>query len=273
MGNMGSTPLAFVFALAAGSSLAADLPVNKSAVLSDAPAAAAPFSWTGFFAGANAGYNFGQAQNNFVLHSAFLATFVPDAIVNVQNAGSQMAKFRTGAIGLEAGYNYQVSDLLVVGAVANADFRRMRAKVDFAGFLPVDAGGLAETLNQKLSANWTDSLQLRLGVVPMERTLLFVSAGVAAARMVYSSAYNNTANEREYVRADRVRPGWVIGGGVEYALAQNWSAKLEYNHATFMPINFSGTALLTDGSTAHIDHTSGFLRMDTVRFGINYLIK
>ena len=40
---------------------------------------------------------------------------------------------------------------------------------------------------------------------------------------------NNVTNGTGYT-ADKWRSGFVVGGGVEYALAQNWTLKGEYDY-------------------------------------------
>ncbi len=83
-----------VTALACGGAQAADLPATAY----KAPAyAAAPFSWTGFYAGANLGGAF-TGNDGFA------------------NAASGNGGKLSGVIGgLQAGYNYQLSPLVVVG--------------------------------------------------------------------------------------------------------------------------------------------------------------
>jgi outer membrane immunogenic protein len=56
--------------------------------------------------------------------------------------------------------------------------------------------------------------------------------------------------------------GWVAGGGVEWAYARNWTAKVEYLHFDLMSSN-----TVTPLITVNQNH----LLIDTVRVGINYL--
>jgi len=55
--------------------------------------------------------------------------------------------------------------------------------------------------------------------------------------------------------------GWSAGGGVEWALAPNWSTKFEYLHYGLGSANFFGTV------------PSGKVDIDTVKIGINYLFR
>ena len=58
---------------------------------------------------------------------------------------------------------------------------------------------------------------------------------------------------------DTTNAGWALGGGVEFALAGPWTAKVEYLH-----IDLGNTTLLTPGSTS-VDYSA-----DLVRAGLNY---
>jgi outer membrane immunogenic protein len=61
------------------------------------------------------------------------------------------------------------------------------------------------------------------------------------------------------------RTGWVIGGGVEWGFAPNWSAKIEYNH-----IDFGSTTVAVNtsrGTTNFVDSSS---TIDLVKAGVNY---
>jgi outer membrane immunogenic protein len=65
--------------------------------------------------------------------------------------------------------------------------------------------------------------------------------------------------------------GWVVGAGIEHAIANNWSLKAEYLYVRFDDLNANGA--LTDSIVAdfanfsnHVDHFSS----NIVRVGFNY---
>jgi outer membrane immunogenic protein len=64
--------------------------------------------------------------------------------------------------------------------------------------------------------------------------------------------------------------GWVAGAGLEWAFAQQWSAKIEYLHYQFDNIgrDFSYTGF--PAATRHIDRKD---TDETVRVGVNYRFK
>ena len=71
------------------------------------------------------------------------------------------------------------------------------------------------------------------------------------------------------VRASRPAPvpvnrtGWTAGGGVEYGINRNWSAKLEYLHVDLGTASFMGAASGTPTLSVPITD-------DLARVGLNY---
>ena len=65
------------------------------------------------------------------------------------------------------------------------------------------------------------------------------------------------------------RAGWTVGGGVEYALSNQWSAKLEYLYADFGSVSTTGTDIFIGLPYTTFAHNVD-LRTNIVRGGINY---
>ena len=64
---------------------------------------------------------------------------------------------------------------------------------------------------------------------------------------------------------DQTRPGWLVGLGIEYFFASQWSAKVEYNHMDFgsksIPLSDGGTGFFTEEVQQ---------KLDLIKFGVNY---
>ncbi|WP_315740830.1 MULTISPECIES: outer membrane protein [unclassified Bradyrhizobium] len=172
-----------VTALACGGARAADLPATayKAPAYAAAPA---PFSWTGFYAGANVGGAF-TGNDGFA------------------NAASGNGGKLSGVIGgLQAGYNYQLSPLVVVGIENDLGFTGLSRKGDL--------------VNPAISAPWLTSGRARAGVALLDQRLfLYGTAGLAAGELKDGPIH-------------KVKMGWTAGGGAEWAFLPKWSAKLEY---------------------------------------------
>jgi outer membrane immunogenic protein len=207
--------------------LAADMPVK-------APRAPSPvFSWTGCYLGVNVGGGWGREDWSFTSDGSSAGSPHPDGWM----AGGQV------------GCDYQFAGGWVIGIAAMYDWADLKDSV-------VDPQNTAVLSNAKVDS--IGDVAGRLGY-SVGRTLLYVSGGFAWARnhrnFTSGGVVIATTDERE------TKSGWVIGGGLEYLFAPNWSAKIEYKHFDF------GTTSAFVGGIAPITTPQ---RIDSVLFGVNY---
>lgn len=253
----------------AGVAVAADLPMRSPPV---APFYPAPiFSWSGFYAGLNAGASFGvgtsrATENGFAPIPGTVATgFGPFS------AGSSSSGFVGGA---QIGYNLQ-SGLFVYGLEADIDYfgsggGSSRTYADNNAF----AGG-ALTLSSRGGDGYLGTVRGRLGVAAFDRTLLYVTGGLAygdygtTTRLGrFSNGAGAAVDFSNNGSMDDTRIGYAIGAGVEYAFTQTISGKLEYLYTDLG----SHTYNLTNPTVA----TPSFLTVRTdgsaqlARVGLNY---
>jgi outer membrane immunogenic protein len=105
----------FILAVS-GSAFAADI-----AVKAPLPAPAPVYSWTGWYAGVNAGASFGHVTTDFNVAPVTVTTLAGPAITTPGVAGSD-TEYPSGFMGGgQIGYNWQYSPLIVVGL--EADFQ------------------------------------------------------------------------------------------------------------------------------------------------------
>ena len=128
-----------------------------------------------------------------------------------------------GTVGVQAGYNYQIGSS-VIGLEGDYNW----VGLDKAKLFSL-ADGTGSTANFKFSEFAT--LRARGGLA-LDRTLLYVTAGVAFAHI------QNTDNFEGFDRPavaseDKWKAGLAVGAGVEFALSQNWSVKGEYLYMMF----------------------------------------
>src|SRR5438874_9785816 len=95
---------------------------------------------------------------------------------------------------------------------------------------------------------------------------LYAKGGTAWAGDKYSAdlpAFN------EHIATSVTRPGWTVGGGVEWAFWENWSAKVEYDYYDFSTRNLAlpGTIF---GIPEVVPGINVKETISTVKFGINY---
>lgn len=192
--------LSVVGLLAAGSAMAADLPSRTYQPA--APVAAVPlFTWTGFYAGVNAGYGFGD--------------FTRDGGILFDEADGFIA-------GGQIGYNYQIGQF-VVGLEGDLQYSDISASPSGTG-LALGLGGSDATIN------YFGTIRGRLGVA-FDRALVYATGGYAFGEAEVSIPGIGSD--------DNMHNGWALGAGIEYAFTNNLTAKAEYLYVDLENKNFT----------------------------------
>lgn len=221
--------------MAAGAAQAADLPARRGFV--PAPVVMAPaFMWTGFYAGVNAGYSFNDNKATTVGTPGFigLGANVPGSL-------------RTGKDGFigggQIGYNYQIGQF-VLGVETDLQYVDGKRTTSFTG--PA-LGGITTAAGSELS--YLGTLRARLGLVASERLMIYATGGLAYGNPNNTAAVATGTGALWGGSSDATRFGYAIGAGAEYALTNNWTAKLEYLYydlgrrtVTAGPLNAAATA-------------------------------
>ena len=235
---------ALAVALAAPA-VAADLPARAPA---PAPVYAAPiFTWTGFYVGAQAGYGWGRGT-----------TVDVDGYNGPPNV-SHKPKGWTG--GLYAGYNYQLSSI-VLGAELEAGYLGLKGAGQYGPYVGVR---LPTDSRASTKAGWYGAVTGRVGLA-LNNWLLYAKGGYAWTGVKSSFIDSDPAGTTlASGTSTGSRNGWLLGGGVEYALNNNWSARLEYAHLDFGKATH--TALDAGAAPWRFRHK---LNADLVRVGLSY---
>lgn len=214
-------------ALGGGGALAADMP-TKAPIMPPVVA----YNWTGWYGGINAGYSWGHSNVDVTQSADPLASFgIVGCPLPAGCAYSQGISPKGFIGGAQAGYNYQ-SGRFVYGIEADLNWRHAQqsgAPVVFNVFGDNDVA--------KSQQNWVGTLRARLGFTPADRWLAFVSGGLA-----FGESQNTftqqwcllTGGPAAFCQPSRsvsgsvVKAGWAVGGGVQYAINNNWSVGAEY---------------------------------------------
>jgi outer membrane immunogenic protein len=221
---------------------AADLPTRK-----EAPApifVPPPFTWTGFYIGVNAGGIWPSGSRNATIFDPNAA--IDGGFINAGfpgGLGSQSAGFIGGG---QAGYNWQTG-AFVLGVETDFDGSTLSKSFNNVGTPFVGAGALtgdAFTINGKNSLTWLGTTRGRVGfvVTPDNRLMIYGTGGVAyGGGNSQFTVRDNTTGSIFSANPGSSRVGWVIGGGVEYAVTNNITIKGEYLYADLGSSNFSTT--------------------------------
>lgn len=110
----------------------------------------------------------------------------------------------------------------------------------------------------------------RLGVEPADRWLVYATGGLAYGQLNSTLGATTTTTTGVVTAASSsaniTRAGWTVGGGVEWAFLNRWSAKLEY---IYMDLGTFGATFTGTGPYATVG-TSTHFTDNIFRAGINY---
>jgi outer membrane immunogenic protein len=209
-----------------------------------------PFTWTAFYVGGNLGGAWAQGN-------------VTDTLTALNfNSGNSNGVFVGGG---QVGFNYQVSDF-VLGAEFDFDWagnnNNATGGVGIAGPL-----GLGHTFAVGVNDGWITTFTGRLGFV-WNRALLYGKAGGAWVGNNGFTVTDVTSGLSVTGSSNNSNSGWTAGAGVEWAFANNWTVRAEYNYIGLGSRSFTvpATSLVLPGDT----FTAG-RNIQMVTVGINYL--
>lgn len=190
-----------------GSAFAADMAIKAP------PPAAPAFSWTGFYIGGQVGYAWARDKGS------------------IQNPGIPIPPpiFLPFTVDMEGviggghlGYNWQVNQW-VFGVEGSVDGVGLK-KAFTVGVCPLFCGAATT------ESNIQGSIRGRLGVA-IDRILLYGTGGVAFADI--TNTYNTTPFGGGFASIEKTHTGWTAGGGIAYAVTNNWSVRAEYRYSDF----------------------------------------
>ncbi|WEK52561.1 MAG: porin family protein [Candidatus Kaistia colombiensis] len=212
-------------------------------VVEEAAVAAPAFNWTGLYAGVHAGYGWGDFSSPLDSANFFLGDLSrnPDGIFG----------------GGQIGYNYQFSNNLVAGFEIDASI----ADLDGIGELTLTSGSDRATISQGSKIDAFGTVRGRLGYAA-DRFLPYVTGGLAWARTSYEFGLDQTDFPGIHFSDKQTFTGWTLGAGLEYAVTNNVTAKVEYLYADLGSKDFQ--------LGAGLPAIPGDLTMQTVKFGLNY---
>jgi outer membrane immunogenic protein len=193
------------------------------------------YNWTGLYIGLNAGY---------------AAATVAEAVAGGGLDGSGNVRVPAGIGGAQIGYNYQFS-AMVVGF--EADFDGTMATKSSATIT-----GAAGTTSGTVQIPWIGTLRGRVGYA-FDRFLVYATAGGAATQL------NATVNAGAIGSATSTHTAgaWTVGGGLEAAITDNLSARVEYLY-----LNTGNITVAQVGSP--FVTVTGRVQDNLVRAGLNY---
>jgi outer membrane immunogenic protein len=256
-----------ILVLLAGSAFAADMPLKAPPV--------SVWNWSGFYVGGNLGGAWGTSDptSSTVFTTGYLpgaGYFAATSVGAFNAAGTQSVKPDGFTGGVEAGYNWQVGNILV-GVEADIDSFQLRGSAASGPVVYPGFGGATFTINSAASADWLFTARPRIGVI-MNNWLFYGTGGLAVTTLKANFAFADTFAATESGSISSTKSGYAVGGGIEDRLSGNWSVKAEYLYVDFgsastVSTNFAQPGLLFPGQP--ITH-SVTLNANSARVGLNY---
>ena len=247
-----------------------------------------PFSWTGFYIGANIGgaWSPNSGTSDFGPTAPGFLVLPPNApiitiILGTPGTLTGATGNNSGVIGGgQIGYNWQVNQAVfgVEADLVGTGLKGSRLSSTLTSGPPI----LNVTVNQTVTVelghiDWIASFRGRLGYAA-DRTLFYVTGGAAVAGIGGSTTTLTNAPGIAFPvgtstasnGGSTTRWGWTLGGGIEWAFNQNWSLAGEYRHTDFgnrgltytIPDGFGGTFATGTGNAR--------LTVDQVTARLNY---
>lgn len=181
------------------------------------------YSWTGLYVGAQVGYAWGHDSVSGLGVGAFEG---PAPLVVTSSFGTSPQGVIGGG---HVGYNLQINQWLVglEGSFDGTSF----SGTSTGPFL----GGPAAALSETSRIGVEGSIRARAGIA-LDRFLAYVTGGAAFAGI--SNNYTDTTGFFTGLPGvsegiSKTRAGWTVGAGLQYALTNNWSVRVEYRYEDF----------------------------------------
>lgn len=209
--KLNSVSAAVALALFSTTAMAADLPSRRAPPVYVPPPPVPTFTWTGFYVGAHAGYAFGNSRSLASVGGIPVAagSASPNGVIGGGHIGylfsTQGIPFFGNALGTGG----------VFGVEGDVDGSNYRANYGL--------GALSTTTRDDIQG----SVRGRLGIA-VDRALFYATGGAAFGGL--TTNYFGPFGTDSF---NHTRVGWTVGGGVEYAFTNNWSARVEYRYTDY----------------------------------------
>ena len=237
------------------------------------PMAPVAYNWTGFYLGGNAGYDWSKSTDTVTAVSG-----AAPGLISFGSVATSLPLDPKGFIGGgQIGYNWQPSTMWVVGLETDLQWANLNATLALPG--PADASRIM-TANEKL--DWFGTVRGRVGVTPWDRALIYVTGGLAYGHENLSTALTRVSpvtgantcvlpggggNNCQNGSVTDTRIGWTVGGGLEWALLDNWSVKAEYLYYNLGNISHT---MADPNFPLTFFNASADLKGSIARAGLNY---
>ncbi len=189
------------------------------------------YNWTGFYVGGNLG-------------GAWASGTLTDSFTGVSFSDSKSGFIGGGQVG----FNYQINSF-VIGAEWDLDGSSLSASRT-GGFVTASA-----------NTDWVSTIAARFGLAAGS-WLYYTKVGGGWVNN-HATVTNNLTGAS--LSGSNTNSGWLLGAGIEYGFAPNWSAKLEYDYLGLSTWQFNSTVFAPAA-----DNLSVSRNIQMLKVGLNY---
>lgn len=226
-----------------------------------AEAAATSIDWTGFYLGAFGSYTRAQVDPQLSLSGGF--DQLPAPVTNgIEAHGSEAFDFNGAELGGLLGFNYQFGQI-VVGLEAAGGYLWSGESRDTGGFT-LGQGVPPLDIRSSFKTHYLLTVAPRIGYA-FGRVLPYITGGLAVGDLDWSQELHDLADPTTRLgsRTSETNAGWMIGGGVEYALTDHWRARVQYQYVNLGSAEFDSHVtttpqLLSHHSVSFTEHNASF---------------
>jgi outer membrane immunogenic protein len=164
------------------------------------------YNWSGVYLGINGGYGFGSSELTDPQNPSSLTT----------GGSTSSGSFNTngGLLGGTLGVNFQTGGF-VFGVEGDWDWQGLQG-TNNSSFCNILASG---TPSCETKSDWIGTIRGRAGYAA-DRVLFYATGGGAFGNVQTGLNTLSLQSNTEF--------GWTAGAGIEWAFADNWTAKVEY---------------------------------------------
>jgi outer membrane immunogenic protein len=223
-------------------------------------------NWSGFYVGISGGYKFASANQTLELNGAWDTNSTRERDP-VEIKGSGELDTTGGELGGVIGYNFQWNNW-VLGLEAAGGYLWLRdssaINFDVLGTTPtyeVDAG---------FRTRYLFTFAPRFGYA-FCRWMPYVTGGLAVGDVFYEQEIINQTLAPHFFEGgntDDTRAGWMVGGGLEYALTDHWHLRAQYQYIDLGTASFDSSSDL--GGLTYTGHHELEVHEHNASFAIMY---
>lgn len=182
--------------------------------------------WTGSYIGGHFGWGSVRDVASTQVGGGLLAAGSVSSLTSDQIIG-----------GVQMGYNFELTPSVLLG------FEGEFTSLSRGTALTLTTNAPPMVLTYSANPDWVATAAMRFGY-PANAALIYLKAGAAWLDTNYAS-FTTPASGVPF-NDSSIRSGYVLGGGIEYAISRPWAVKAEYAFLNFENKGYNGTEVVTN---------------------------